>query len=264
LHSSHASRSGSTGDPPDRPWAVEVDDLRFTYPDGTRALGGIRIRIAPNEIVGVVGPNGAGKTTLLLHLNGILRGPGTVRIHGGDIEAGRLKEVRREVGLVFQDPDDQLFLPRVFDDVAFGPLSLGLPREEVESHVARALASVGMDLAARRSTLRLSEGEKKRVAIATVLACDPSILVFDEPTANLDPKQRRSLLNWIRGAGKTVIVASHDLEFVLELCGRVIVLAAGEVRADGPAREVLGDSGLMERWGLETPASLLRGEGSSR
>ena len=230
--------------------------LSYAYGDGTEALRGLDLEIAVGERVGLVGPNGAGKTTFLLHLNGVLRGRGTVRILGREVGRDSMREIRRDVGLVFQDPDDQLFLPRVFDDVAFGPLSLGLPEEEVEQRVRESLASVDMEAAASRSTLHLSEGEKKRVAIAAVLACDPSILVFDEPTANLDPRQRRSLLEWLEAAGGTQIVASHDLDFVAELATRVVVLNEGRIVGDGRARDILGDAGRMEAWGLERPALL--------
>lgn len=251
MHSSSSSNSGSSSGRVEPTWAVQVENLSYTYPDGTPALRGVDLRIGEGEAVGIVGPNGAGKTTLLLHLNGILQGTGTVRIRGLELVPGRLKEIRRQVGLVFQNPDDQLFLPRVFDDVAFGPLNLGFPRREVESRVRRALASVGMESALYRSTMHLSEGEKKRVAIATVLAYGPSILVFDEPTANLDPRQRRALLDWMRESGKTLVVASHDLDFVAALAERLVVLDSGRVRAEGLAGEILADETLMREYGLE-------------
>jgi len=241
-----------------RPIVLEIKNLGFHYSGGGPVLQGINLRIAERERVGIVGQNGAGKTTLLLHLNGILTGTGGVVVRGMEVTRGNLRSVRRQVGLVFQNPDDQLFLPRVFDDVAFGPLNLGLPREEVRARVERALEAVGMQGSMDRSTVQLSEGEKKRVALATVLAYDPSILIFDEPTANLDPKQRRNLLEWMRRSEKTLIVASHDLDFVADLADRVIVLQGGRVVADGPPEGILGDGALMERCGLERPRGLGR------
>jgi cobalt/nickel transport system ATP-binding protein len=255
-YSSHSPKSGPSSDKANGPWAVELEGVAFSYPDGTAALRGVDLRVAPGERLGIIGPNGAGKTTLLLHLNGILRGAGSVRIFGRQVSSDTVRHIRRDVGLVFQDPDDQLFLPRVFDDVAFGPLSLGLPRDEVETRVLDSLRSVEMENAVSRSTLRLSEGEKKRVAIAAVLACGPSILVFDEPTAHLDPRQRRTLLAWVKASAATRILASHDLEFILEAAERVVVLGEGRVVAEGPAERILGDATLMERCGLETPGSL--------
>jgi len=247
---------------------VEVDRLCHDYPDGTRALRGVSFRIHHGESVAVVGGNGAGKSTLLLHLNGYLTpGEGTVRV--GDLPLTRetLPEIRRTVGMIFQDPDDQLFMPTVREDVAFGPLNLGLPVEEVEGRVARALAEVGAGHLLHKPPYRLSAGEKRRVAIAGVLAMAPDILVMDEPSTGLDPQARRQLIGLLRQFRHTKIITSHDLDLVLELCERTIVLHDGEVRADGPTAEIFRDTALLAACRLERPLSLQgcpvcgRGEG---
>lgn len=233
---------------------VEVRDLSFAYPDGTQALKGVSFRIEHGEAVAIVGGNGAGKSTLLLHLNGYLPTVrGEVRI--GDTIVTRATAVlaRRAVGMVFQDPDDQLFMPTVAEDVAFGPLNTGLPPDQVESRVASALERVGMTQVRGRPPYRLSAGEKRAVAIATVLAMSPDILVMDEPSANLDPRARRRLIGLLRSFEHTKIIATHDLELVVEVCSRVIVLDGGQVIADGPAKDVLADEALMLAHGLERP-----------
>ncbi|MEI7948499.1 MAG: ABC transporter ATP-binding protein [bacterium] len=236
---------------------VEVRDLMYAYPDGTEALRGVSFRIEHGSAVALVGANGAGKSTLLLHLNGYLpttRGEVTI----GDTVVTRETAVlaRRAVGLVFQDPDDQLFMPTVAEDVAFGPLNAGLPPEQVERRVAVALDRVGMKHVRERPPYRLSAGEKRAVAIATVLAMSPDILVMDEPSANLDPRARRRLIELLLSFEHTRIIATHDLEMVVEVCSRVIVLDGGRVVADGPARELLNDEALMLAHGLERPHSL--------
>ncbi len=236
--------------------AVRIRDLRYVYPDGTEALRGVDLTVAEGERVGLIGPNGAGKTTLLLHLNGLLRGRGDIEILGIPLRKGTLGEIRRLVGLLFQDPDAQLFMPRVFDDVAFGPLNLGLDDGEVRRRVAEALRAVGMEGAADRAPHRLSFGERKRTALATILSMRPAILALDEPTSNLDPRGRREFMELIRGLGATVIIATHDLELVLELCGRAVLMDRGRVIADGPVREILADAELMYSHGLEVPPSL--------
>jgi cobalt/nickel transport system ATP-binding protein len=233
--------------------AIETKDLKFAYPDGTVALSGIDLAVEEGESVGIVGPNGAGKSTLLLHLNGILRGRGEVNIFGLPVVKDNLREIRRRVGLVFQDPDDQLFSPTVFDDVAFGPINMGLPAEEVKREVKRALAAVGMEGTEKRSAHHLSFGQQKRVSIATVLSMRPDLLVLDEPSSNLDPRARRELAELLQGLPVTKVVVTHDLPFVFEICERVIILEGGEVAADGEVFSILSDEVLLERHGLELP-----------
>jgi cobalt/nickel transport system ATP-binding protein len=233
--------------------AIEIKDLKFAYPDGTLALAGIDLAVEEGESVGIVGPNGAGKSTLLLHLNGILQGRGEVNIFGLPVAKDNLREIRRRVGLVFQDPDDQLFSPTVFDDVAFGPINMGLPAEEVKREVKRALAAVGMEGTEKRSAHHLSFGQQKRVSIATVLSMRPDLLVLDEPSSNLDPRARRELAELLQGLPVTKVVVTHDLPFVFEICERVVILEGGEVAADGEVFSILSDEVLLERHGLELP-----------
>jgi len=235
--------------------ALSVTHLSYTYPDQTAALRDVSFDIGEGETVGLIGPNGAGKTTLLLHLNGLLPGRGAVRVYGQSTDGGDRREIRRRVGLVFQDPDDQLFMPSVQDDVAFGPLNLGLPEEEVRARVRQALAQVGMEGVADRSPHHLSFGERKRVALATVLAMQPDVLVLDEPTANLDPRARRQFLDLLPTLPQTKLLATHDLEAVAELCPRVLLLDQGQLFADGPAADILREANLMATHGLEVPAS---------
>jgi cobalt/nickel transport system ATP-binding protein len=236
---------------------VEVKDLVFAYPDGTEALRGVSFRITHGECVAVIGGNGAGKSTLLQHLNGTLMPvSGEVRVGDFALTRDTLAAVRRSVGMVFQDPDDQLFMPTVHDDVAFGPLNLGLSPKEVEERTLSALDRVGMGHLGSRPPYKLSAGEKRAVAIATVLSALPDVLVMDEPSSNLDPRGRRRLIELLRTFEHTRIIATHDLELVVELCPRVILLDHGRVMADGPAREILGDEALMLKHGLEKPHSL--------
>jgi cobalt/nickel transport system ATP-binding protein len=236
---------------------VSVQDLAFAYPDGTPALDGVTFTLHHGESVGLVGANGAGKSTLLLQLAGVLRPVrGAVRVGDWPVVPATLPQVRRSLGLVFQDPDDQLFMPTVEEDVAFGPANLGLPPEEVEEQVVAALQHVGALSLRKRPSHRLSGGEKRAVAIAAVLASSPSILVMDEPSSNLDPRARRQLIGQLRAFEHTKIVATHDLDLVLDVCARTIVLAGGRVAADGPTPALLGDAALMERCGLERPLRL--------
>ncbi|MEI6305592.1 MAG: ABC transporter ATP-binding protein [Deltaproteobacteria bacterium] len=236
---------------------VAADRLSYSYPDGTRALGDVSFSIHHGEAVAVIGANGAGKSTLLLHLNGCLApSEGTVRIGDYPVTKATLPEIRRTVGMIFQNSDDQLFMPTVGEDVSFGPLNLGFPPDEVSQRVEVALAEVGALHLRDKPPHRLSAGEKRRVAIATVMAMTPDILVLDEPTTGLDPLSRRKLLGLLSGFSHTRIIATHDLEFVLELCDRVIVLYEGTIAADGTTREIFSDSALLERCRLEQPPSL--------
>ena len=236
---------------------VEVKNLQYTYPDGTCVLREVSFRITHGEAVAIIGANGAGKSTLLLQLNGcLLPQSGTVRIGDFPLNKKTLPHVRRTVGMVFQDSDDQLFMPVVHDDVAFGPLNLGLPTEEVEARVEQALATVGALHLKDRPPYRLSGGEKRAVAIATVLAMSPSILVMDEPTSSLDPKTRRQLIELLKTFNHTRIIATHDLDLVLDLCSRTIVLKDGRVMADGPTLEILQNEELLEASSLEKPLCL--------
>lgn len=237
--------------------AIELRSLHYRYHDGTEALRGVSFAIAAGECVGLLGPNGSGKSTLLLHLNGILPddpgADGAVRINGEAIARANLEAIRRQVGVVFQDPDDQLFCPTVNEDVAFGPQQLGLSAAEVDRRVTRALAQVGLPDFGHRATHHLSHGEKRRVCLAGVLACEPSILVFDEPTSDLDPRGRREFKALMRTLPGTKLIATHDLEMVVELCPRSIVLDGGNVVADGKTHELLSNELLMLAHGLEKP-----------
>jgi cobalt/nickel transport system ATP-binding protein len=236
---------------------VEIQDLRYTYPDGTKALRGVSLRIVHGESVALVGANGAGKSTLLKHLNGCLvPEAGTVRIGGFPLTPKTLSQVRKTVGMVFQDPDDQLFMPLVREDVAFGPLNLGLPPEEVEERVRQALETVDASHLADRPPYRLSAGEKRSVAIASVLAMEPSILVMDEPSSHLDPRARRQLIRLLSSFRHTKIIATHDLDLALDLCPRTAVLREGRIAADGPTLEILQDEELLESCRLEKPLRL--------
>lgn len=245
---------------------IEVEELSYTYPDGHQALRGVSLVVQAGETVAFIGPNGAGKSTLLLHLNGLLRSNnGAVRVLGLSVEDRpfqdrHLKWIRSKVGLVFQNPEDQLFCPTVFDDVAFGPLNLGCPEEEVRRWVQRALHQVGMSGSEHRSPHHLSVGEKKRVAIATVLSMGPEVLVLDEPTSNLDPRGRWELIELLRRLPLTKVIASHDLEMVRALCERTILLDEGRVVADDLTSRILSNLPLLAAHGLAPPVGI-RGDG---
>ena len=237
--------------------AIEITNLRYRYHDGTEALRGVSFRVAPGECVALLGPNGSGKSTLLLHLNGILpeklSGNGAVKILGELVDAQNIETIRRQVGLVFQDPDDQLFCPTVQEDVAFGPQQLGLSETEISARVEKSLAQVGLAGFGHRATHHLSHGEKRRVCLAGVLACEPAILILDEPTSDLDPRGRREFKALLRQIPATKLIATHDLELAVELCARTMVLDHGEIVADGPTVRLLNDEGLMLAHGLECP-----------
>jgi len=236
--------------------AIEIKNLYFSYPDGTRALNKINLSIENGESVALLGPNGAGKSTLLLHLNAILQGQGEIRIFNLPIVSENIREIRRRVGVVFQDPDDQLFCPTVFDDVAFGPINMGLSREEVNKRVKKALGEVGMKGFEEKAAYHLSFGQKKRVATATVLSMEPDILVLDEPSSNLDPKGRRELLSILVSIPVTKIVVTHDLLFAMELCDRAIIMDDGKIVADGSIDDILADEDVLDAHGLEAPAGI--------
>jgi cobalt/nickel transport system ATP-binding protein len=237
--------------------AIEVRNLRFRYPDGKEALRGVSFTVEQGECVGLVGPNGSGKSTLLLHLNGILPesfdGEANVLINGKPLNQESAAEIRRDVGLLFQDADDQLFCPTVSEDVAFGPQQFGIQGEELRQVVDRALGLVGLSGFENRSPHHLSSGEKQRVCLAGILACEPRVLALDEPTSDLDPRGRRSLTDILRSLPATKIIATHDLELVVQLCPRSIVLDQGVIVADGPTQELLADEELMLSHGLEKP-----------
>ncbi len=236
------------------PPSLLVEDVAYAYPDGHQALYGVDLRVDPGERVALLGPNGAGKTTLVLHLNGVLRGGrGRVTVAGLPVEKRTLQEVRRRVGVVFQDPDDQLFMPTVGEDVAFGPRNLGLAEHEVTARVAAALDQVGMAGVADRPPHHLSFGQRRRVAVATVLSMHPEVLVLDEPSSNLDPAGRRELAEVLQSLPVTMLMVTHDLPYALQLCPRSVVLDGGVVVADGPTRELLADTDLLARHRLELP-----------
>jgi cobalt/nickel transport system ATP-binding protein len=237
--------------------AIQVADLRYRYHDGTEALRGVGFNVAQGECVALLGPNGSGKSTLLLHLNGLLPEHldqnGAVRILGQPVSPDNIDTIRRQVGLVFQDPDDQLFCPSVEEDVAFGPQQLGLSEAEVSARVQKALAQAGLAGFGHRATHHLSHGEKRRACLAGVLACEPTVLVLDEPTSDLDPRGRREFKALLRQIPATKLIATHDLELVVELCSRAIVLDRGTVVAEGPVAELLNNEELMLAHGLERP-----------
>ncbi|WP_248582638.1 ABC transporter ATP-binding protein [Nocardioides sp. InS609-2] len=233
---------------------LDVRGLAYAYPDGHQALFGVDLHVHKGERVALLGPNGAGKTTLVLHLNGILAaGAGTVAVSGLPVVKKNLKEIRRRVGIVFQDPDDQLFLGTVRQDVAFGPANLGVRGVELDRRVMAALDLVGMADFVDRPPHHLSFGQRRRVAVATVLVMEPEILVLDEPSSNLDPASRRELADILRGLDVTVLMVTHDLPYALELCPRSVVLSDGVVVADGKTYDVLTDDALMRAHRLELP-----------
>jgi cobalt/nickel transport system ATP-binding protein len=234
--------------------AVSARGLTYRYPNGQPALAGIDLRVEHGERVALLGPNGAGKTTLVFHLNGLLVGEGALEVAGLEVGKDTLHAVRARVGVVFQDPDDQLFMPTVREDVAFGPLNQGLDRAEVDARVEEALATVRMRHALERAPHQLSMGERRRVAIATVLAMHPRLLVLDEPSANLDPRSRRELIEVLSTIERTMLVVTHDLPFAAELCERAVILAGGRIVADDACEAILSDTDALARHDLELPA----------
>jgi len=235
--------------------AIEIKNLSYTYPDGNIALNNINLEISENECIALIGPNGSGKTTLILNLNGILRGNGCVKIFNKELSDKNLKEIRKDIGIVFQNPDDQLFMPTVFDDVAFAPLNMNLDEKEVKVRVKNALHDVGMSDYENHCSYHLSFGEKKKISIATILSMNPKIVVFDEPTANLDTKSKKELIKIIKNLkkdGKTIIIATHDLDSVLEVVDRIAILNKTIV-AYGKTREIITNEKLFEDENLDTP-----------
>jgi len=230
--------------------AVKIQGLNYHYPDGHIALNDISLLINRGEKVALVGANGAGKSTLILHLNGILAGEGELKILGLSTTKENLKTIRSQVGLVFQNPDDQLFSPTVFEDVAYGPIYQGFSREEVEEKVKKALSMVGMEAYIHRNSYHLSVGEKKRIAIATVLSMEPEILVLDEPTAGLDPRARRDLIDLLQRLPQTMLVATHDLAMAETLLPRTVFMYQGKIIADGDTKEILENEPLLLEYGL--------------
>jgi len=234
--------------------SIEADNIHYAYPDGTAALAGLSFLITHGESVALVGENGAGKSTLLQHFTGCLfPSKGALRIGGLTVDKQHLSAVRRAVGMVFQNPDDQLFMPTVFEDVAFGLLNLGVPETELETRAMGALETVGAGHLRARPPYRLSQGEKRAAAIAGVLAMSPDILVLDEPTSNLDPLSRRRLVTLLKTFKHTRIIATHDLDFALELCERTIVIHKGRITADGPTAEIFRDENILASSSLEKP-----------
>jgi cobalt transport protein ATP-binding subunit len=233
--------------------AIDVRNLSFHYPDGTQALADVSLTLRAGERTALVGLNGAGKSTLLMHLNGILRGEGQIVIDGLELRDATIAEIRARVGFVFQNPDDQLFSTTVYEDVAYGPLYMGLSREEIDLRVERALAAVGMSEHAGRMPHHLSIGQRKRVSLATVLSMDPTILVLDEPSSGLDPKARRELIGLLRGMPQALLVSTHDMRLARDLCERVVIMESGRVVTEGAARDLLNDGALLDRYGLELP-----------
>ncbi len=234
--------------------ALQLDGIEYTYPDGTRALDGVSLSIAQGDRVALLGPNGAGKSTLMLHVNGVLMPErGRIVVAGVELSRATARDVRAKVGLVFQDPDDQLFMTTVYDDVSFGPLNQDLPGQEVDRLVREALHAVGLPDVATKASLHLSYGQRKRIALATVLSMRPEILVLDEPTSNLDPQARRQMIRLLHSLETTLLVATHDMDLAWRLCDRAVILDGGRVVADGPSRTVLGDEAVLERHGLELP-----------
>jgi cobalt/nickel transport system ATP-binding protein len=237
---------------------LQVCNLSYRYPDGAQALKGIDLEVQAGERVAVIGPNGAGKSTLFFHLNGTFRGEGNVTVLGKTLNDRTIYDIRREVGLLFQDPNDQLFMPTVFEDVAFGPLNLGLSELEIRDRVKNALRQVGMEGTEALVPHHLSLGQRKKVALASVLALEPKILAFDEPSSGLDPRSRRALIDYFKTLTETILIATHDLEMVCELCSRALIIDEGRIVYTGSVPQIFENESLLRAHGLERPLSLIK------
>jgi len=233
--------------------AIEVKGLKYSYPDSTQALDNASFTVFSGEKVAIIGPNGAGKSTFLFHLIGILSDSGSVTVQGIPVQKSTLRQIRKRIGFVFQNPEDQLFCPTVYEDVAFGPVQFKLSEEEIQNRVAEALEVVGLSHAAHKSPLRMSLGEQKSAALATALALKPEILIMDEPSSNLDPKHRRILINFLKAYSGTLLIATHDLDFAAEICSKAAVMYEGTITTQDSAREILTDRELLEQYDLELP-----------
>ena len=239
--------------------AIEIEHLSFAYPDGTAALHDVSLSIKSGESIGLVGPNGAGKSTLVNHFNGyFLPQNGRITVNGVDLTKKTSERIRKDVGLVFQNPDDQLFMPRVWDDAAFGPTNLGWQPQRIQEDVERILRHLGVWELRERAPFHLSQGQKRFAAFATILVMQPSIIVMDEPTSDLDPRNRRKLIDLVKNLAGTRISVSHDLDFIWDVCDRVVVISSGKIAADGATREILSSKDILERNGLELPLRLQR------
>lgn len=250
---STATKRGAATSEVHVPVALCVRKLSYRYPNGHQALRDVSLEIWTGERIALMGPNGAGKSTLLMHLNGILSGGGDVQVQGVLINDKTVKRIRAQVGVVFQNPDDQLFSPTVYDDVAYGPLYMGLPKTEIEQRVTQALAAVDMAGFEERMPHQLSIGQRKRISLATVLSMDPEILVLDEPSAGLDPRARRGLIELLQSLPQTLVISSHDMRLVRDLCTRSVIMDTGQIAIDAPTAEIIHDADLLEQYGLELP-----------
>ena len=236
--------------------AIILQNVKYTYPDKTVAIEGLSFDIKTGEKVALIGPNGAGKSTLIMLLNGVLNGEGTIKIFGLLLEKKSIKSIRAKIGIVFQNPDDQLFCPTVFEDVAFGPKNFGFSNADIKQRVHHALEEVGLQGYEKRSSLHLSYGEKKLASIATILSSDPDLIALDEPSSNLDPYHRRKIIEWIKHSNRTILMVSHDLDMVAETAQRVLLLKKGKLISDGAARQILTDQALLDENQLELPLTL--------
>ncbi|MFA5864322.1 MAG: energy-coupling factor ABC transporter ATP-binding protein [Phycisphaerae bacterium] len=236
--------------------AIIAQNVSFAYTDGTAALNGVDFTIHAGEKIALVGPNGAGKSTLLLALSGFVDFKGQIEIAGLQLNRANIKRIRRQMGIVFQNPDHQLFMPTVEEDVAFGPMNMGLSADEITFTVAATLEQTGTSQLAHKSAHHLSFGEKRRVAIATVLSMQPQILIMDEPSSNLDPRARRNLINLLKSMPQTLLIAGHDMEMLLEICPSTFLIDSGKIVAQGPTEKLFSDKAMMESHGLEVPGIL--------
>lgn len=233
---------------------IEITNLNVAYPDGTKALNDINLKIEDNESVAIIGANGAGKSTLLLTLVGIIEvSSGSIKVNGTEVKKSNFSEIRSKIGMVFQNPDDQLFMPSIYDDIAFGPQNYGLSEEEVKERVNEVLTSLNIEHLKDKMSHKLSGGEKRIAALGSVLTMHPSIMLLDEPSSFLDPKARRNMIHLLYNLSLTKLIATHDLDMALDLCNRIVVLKDGAIFADGKAIDILQDSDLMEKCGLELP-----------